>query len=157
MTTVRVRIAAAVRSRSTGHPNYSVALPRTPEAVGEARFFARVVLGTWHLTGPVVDDAVLLLSEMVTNAVVHGDGLRITISIDRPAPGRVLLAVRDRAHERVPRRRSPGPGDTSGRGLHLLDALAIQWGCDRWGPPQKPVGKRVWAELDAQPTTDRTS
>ncbi|MFM9449124.1 ATP-binding protein [Streptomyces acidiscabies] len=151
MTTIRVRATAAIRPRSTGHPGYSVSLPRTSEAIGEARALVRVVLGTWRLSASVVDDAALLLSEMVTNAVLHGTGPTIRITIDRPARDRVLLAVHDRAHGRVPQRRTPGPEDDSGRGLILLDALATRWGWERWGTAQKPLGKRVWAELDARP------
>ncbi|MGJ5899402.1 ATP-binding protein [Streptomyces niveiscabiei] len=157
MTAVRIRLAAAVRPRSTGHPGYSVTLPRTPETIGEARLLARVVLGTWRLSDHVVEDAVLLLSELVTNAVLHGDGPKIRITVDRPRPHRVLLAVRDRAPDRVPQRRTPGPHDESGRGLVLLDELTAGWGWDRWGTARKPLGKRVWAELDARPTVSRPS
>jgi anti-sigma regulatory factor (Ser/Thr protein kinase) len=90
---------------------------------------------------PEIRDPVLLLaSELVTNAVLHAG-----------RPFAVFLVVRNDAvrvevHDpsaRPPTIRTPQPGDTGGRGLHVIDALASRWGYDR-----TPDGKIVWFEVD---------
>ncbi|MGW6009157.1 ATP-binding protein [Streptomyces sp. NPDC055210] len=139
----------AARPRSTGHPGYDVTRPREPRTAGEARRLVHVVLSTW-----CVDDAeetaVLVMSELVTNAVRHARGRSIRIIVDRPADDRVYLAVVDRAPGRLPTPRTPTAGDDSGRGLPLIDDLADRWGYDLLGPGTAPWGKRVWALLEAK-------
>jgi serine phosphatase RsbU (regulator of sigma subunit)/anti-sigma regulatory factor (Ser/Thr protein kinase) len=107
-----------------------------PSAAAEARRFVRETLRAWGLPGPagrvsdLVDDAVLLTSELVTNAVVHaGTQVQVTCRMNSKA---VEVAVRDRHPARALGTPLQPPGDpavrTSGRGLLLPSALATAWG-----------------------------
>ncbi|WP_055631349.1 ATP-binding protein [Streptomyces griseoruber] len=137
----------SAQPRSTGYPGYEQQLDRRPEAAAEARALVRVALACWNLDEHV-DTGTLLISELVANAVRHASGPHIRIHIDRPAPARLLFAVVDHAPDQPPRLRTPGPDDTCGRGLLLLDELADRWGHDTvGGPVARPRTKRVWAEL----------
>ena len=87
--------------------------------------------------GDLVEDAVLLTSEVVTNAIVHaGTDLVVTVGLDGP---RARVAVRD-DDVTAPRKREPTL--ESGRGLTLVEALAGSWGTFSYGD-----GKAVWFEL----------
>ncbi|MFC8350965.1 ATP-binding protein [Streptomyces sp. NPDC057280] len=134
--------------RGTGYPGYSATMTRVPEAAREARVLARVALATWGLDD-VADEAALLLSELVSNAVRHAAGHAVRVVVDRPTDERVILAVIDQAPGRLPQMRTPGSDDASGRGLRLVDALATQWGYDLMGSGTQPRAKRVWVVLDA--------
>jgi anti-sigma regulatory factor (Ser/Thr protein kinase) len=104
---------------------------------------ARRVLRRWlHERGcTTTDDAVLVLSELVTNAMVHaGTGCTIEMQHD---DDRLLLDVRDPSPT-PPVIAVVRPHDTRGRGLRIVDAVAGAWG---WEPTVD--GKRVWANLDA--------
>src|SRR5690606_18680178 len=102
--------------------------------------------GTEHLTGRAVDDAELIASELVTNAVVHaGTDLRLTCRLEE-GTGALIVEVRDRHPSRAPRGDEPetAPHHTLeyGRGLRLVAAL-----CDAWGVTYRPGEKTVWARL----------
>ncbi|MGH3067388.1 MAG: SpoIIE family protein phosphatase [Streptosporangiaceae bacterium] len=122
-----------------------------PAAVAAARKFVRDTLRSWLDTAPgaeadggLVDDAVLLTSELVTNAVVHaGTQVQVTCKL---AAGTVEVVVRD-SH---PARMVPGPAPddtvpaerTGGRGLLLPSALAAAWGVS-YGTDVKAVWFRM--------------
>ena len=111
-------------------------------AVGEARRFVSEVLEDRH-PDALVETAVLLTSEVVSNAVLHGRSApTVVISLD---DDRVRVAVDD-ASPALPVRKHYGLEATTGRGLMLLETLADGWGAERVGD-----GKRVWFDLD--PTT----
>jgi anti-sigma regulatory factor (Ser/Thr protein kinase) len=122
-------------------------MSRVPDAAREARVMARVVLAAWDLHG-AADEAALLLSELVSNAVRHALGRVVRVAIDRPADDRVYLAVTDRAPGLLPRMRTPTDDDVCGRGLHLIEAFAVRWGYDLLGSGTDCGAKRVWAELE---------
>jgi anti-sigma regulatory factor (Ser/Thr protein kinase) len=114
----------------------SAAYQPEPTAAAAARRFVRETLQAWLVTGAaadghgLVDDAVLLTSELVTNAVVHaGTPVQVTC---RLADGAVEVVVRDGHPARlVPEaaESEPGPTErTGGRGLLLPAALASAWG-----------------------------
>ncbi|MCU0264776.1 MAG: ATP-binding protein [Actinomycetia bacterium] len=89
------------------------------------------------------DVAVLLVSELVTNAILHGRG---PLELRARATGDSL---RVEVHDADPRTAPTlstdvGPTDDGGRGLQLVDILA-----DRWGWAESPAGKVVWFELDS--------
>ncbi|ONK13633.1 ATP-binding protein [Streptomyces sp. MP131-18] len=122
-----------------------------PAEVGRARRWVRAQLERGQAAPACPDEAqqdtlVLLVSELVTNAVVHTGRpavLRLTACGRRP--GRnvpVRLEVVDDS-SRAPRPRRAEGEDTGGRGLELIDVLA-----DRWGWQAEGRGKRVWCELD---------
>jgi signal transduction histidine kinase/DNA-binding response OmpR family regulator len=106
------------------------------QAVAEARHFVADTLREWDITESLIDDVVLLVSELVTNALIHGRGpveLRIRMSGDI-----LILEVRDTASY-LPRRLRPTVDDEHGRGLQLVAMLA-----ERWGTRPTRDGKAVW-------------
>jgi two-component sensor histidine kinase len=97
------------------------------------------------LSGSVVDDAALLITELITNAVRYakplpGDVLRIGWDLDG---SRLVLKVTDGGGGDAPHRQDAGPRDTRGRGLAIVEAVATRWGVDRSGSNLNTV----WAEL----------
>jgi anti-sigma regulatory factor (Ser/Thr protein kinase) len=87
----------------------------------------------------LTDTAELLVSELVTNALLHSAGSRLRLTLTA-AHGVLRCEVSD-AGPRVPRVLAAGSA-TSGRGMFLVDALALRWGCHQDG-----TGKTVWFEL----------
>jgi anti-sigma regulatory factor (Ser/Thr protein kinase) len=112
-------------------------LPHTEQAPGVAR---RVLAqGLPALTGEELDRAKLLVSELVTNAVVHGRGeivLRARLDDDR-----LLVEVIDEGCGFVPTVQELDPGGVGGRGLAVVDAAASRWGIHEGST-------RVWFELE---------
>lgn len=106
--------------------------------VGPARRFVRDRLVAWE-TPEQVDAAVLVASELVTNAVLHA---RTEIVLRLSMEGSSLrLEVYD-GNPRLPAPTFSPPSATSGRGLVLVDAIASSWGIDH-----RRDGKVVWAEV----------
>lgn len=120
-----------------------------PCAVGEARAELRKVLTSWGAAESVVDSALLVLSELLTNAQRHGrvPGRQVETRFLR-LRGAGGDGVRVEVHDTSPRRPAqgtPAPYSCEGRGLVLVDGVADRWGvADRGGP-----GKTVWAECTA--------
>ncbi|MCG0068448.1 ATP-binding protein [Streptomyces tricolor] len=139
-------VMTAVRPHSSGHPGYNLTKPREAQTAEDARRLARVALAAWGLEAEA-ETAALVLSELVANAVRHAWGPSVRVLVERPAPDRIRLAVVDRAPRRLPELRTPGPDDTSGRGLLLVEEFADRWGYDLLGSGTSPWGKRTWAEL----------
>ena len=97
------------------------------------------------LPSHVVEDALLLVSELVTNAVRHGrPAIEITLSATTE---RVRIGVRD-GGEGLPvlPTGQPSIDRPTGRGLLIVAATATDWGVER---TPGTAGKTVWAELDA--------
>ena len=89
----------------------------------------------------ILDDAVLLVSELVTNAVVHA-GTQIELRVEI-GPGSVLVEVIDYRPRALPALLSKPDGDReAGRGILLLDAVAKEWGTRHFAG-----GKAVWFRL----------
>jgi anti-sigma regulatory factor (Ser/Thr protein kinase) len=130
-------------------------LPADSRAPGRARRLVSDVLSTW---GRAEDSEIaqLLVSEVVTNAVrhvPHGRALEVRVTADATS---IKIAVGDDSVLR-PVMRVSGDDDESGRGMHLVAALATQWGVADDGPFGRRDGKQVWFELtapsdDARPT-----
>ncbi len=121
-----------------------------PAEVGRARRWARARLAGTGIRAdePLAETLVLLVSELVTNAVVHTGRsavLRLVLPdavTEETEEATVRLEVDD-ASDRVPVPRCAGSEATGGRGLALVDGLA-----DRWGWSKEGTGKRIWCELD---------
>jgi anti-sigma regulatory factor (Ser/Thr protein kinase) len=121
-------------------PRAERAIPQSPEAPTMARSFLRHETCVVH-TGAVVEDAVLLVSELVTNSVLHG-GPPIVVAVE--CDGTALqVRVRD-GGATLPQPRHAAAGDESGRGLELVDLLSSDWGVDPF-----EEGKHVWFVLRA--------
>ncbi|MCF2127623.1 ATP-binding protein [Strepomyces sp. STD 3.1] len=133
-----------------------------PSEVGRARRWARSRLAGSAIRADesLAETLVLLVSELVTNAVVHtGRSAVLRLVLPEAAPGEpegpgepgepgkpeeitVRLEVDD-ASDLAPVPRCVGDEATGGRGLALVDGLA-----DRWGWSREGTGKRIWCELD---------
>jgi serine phosphatase RsbU (regulator of sigma subunit)/anti-sigma regulatory factor (Ser/Thr protein kinase)/PAS domain-containing protein len=116
-----------------------------PEHLADARHQLRALLHDWA-DGEQVDAAVLMVSEMVTNVLVHTDGDAAVTAETAGDPGsrKLRVEVADTSDE-LPHRRRPGELASSGRGLLLMEVLADRWGVDPSGD-----GKTIWFELDEQ-------
>ncbi len=125
----------------------TLTLSADPSSVSAARRFL-----TSRLTGTSADtsvaaDAVLVVSELVTNAVLHAEGpivVEVVVSGEGTASGTtaVRIVVSD-ASPVAPVLREYGDGAATGRGLGLIASLARQWGVETNGS-----GKAVWVEID---------
>jgi anti-sigma regulatory factor (Ser/Thr protein kinase) len=107
-------------------------VPGRPDQVSAARAFARRLLGYQH---SCVDTVVLLLSELVTNSVLHSrsahaDG-HVTIAITHSRTV-AFVEVTDDGSDIMPSLRPAGRGE-HGYGLQLVEAYAARWGCSRNG------------------------
>lgn len=120
---------------------YSVAAD--PRAVAHARHFMLSTLAAWGVDEGTVDNAILCLSELVTNAIIHTDaGCELRIVVDR---GVLTTTVRDGGSSVVVDLGSVtvDPLAVHGRGLQLVDALST-----RWGSELDAVGMTVWFVLE---------
>lgn len=120
----------------------SLTVDATPDLVGRVRASASSTVRAW--TGCDEDFAFtveVLLSELLTNAVVHTTGATVTAQVALTRGRRLTLSAID-ACGKPPQLSFAGEGDEGGRGLMLCEALADEWG---WRPLE--VGKEVWARL----------
>ncbi|MGK3937129.1 SpoIIE family protein phosphatase [Streptomyces caeruleatus] len=113
-----------------------------PERVAVARQQLRELLHDWS-SADQIDSAVLLLSEMLTNVLVHTDADALLLVEVRGEAGerRLRIEVTDTSDD-LPHKRRPGELASSGRGLMLIELLADTWGVDPRGE-----GKSIWFEL----------
>lgn len=104
--------------------------------VRAAREFVADALEAERFTGDV-DTVLLLVSELVTNAVRHAaTPFEITVEVHGDS---VRVVVIDEDVDHQPRVQHPGPEDTNGRGLLIVDELAEGWGSDEVGVGNKAV------------------
>jgi CheY-like chemotaxis protein len=115
-------------------------LPPVTASAGEARRFVDAVLEQWDCR-QLLDDVQLLVSELVTNAVVHArSDAQVAV---RLLPDALRIEVVDRGRPHLPAPSVPERADAeSGRGLFLVEQLATAWGVE-------PIdgGKSVWFEV----------
>ncbi|WP_282701110.1 SpoIIE family protein phosphatase [Streptomyces sp. CC219B] len=113
-----------------------------PERVAIGRQQLRELLHDWA-SPDQVDSAVLLLSEMLTNVLVHTDADALLLAEVHSGPDgrRMRVEVTDTSDD-LPHKRRPGELASSGRGLMLIELLADAWGVDPRGE-----GKSIWFEL----------
>ena len=117
-----------------------------PRAVGETRRHLRGSLAAWGLDDDTADTAVLCLSELVTNAVIHtGAPAEMRATLDQ---GVLTVTVRDLGAAARPPVDGAAPAadplQVHGRGLQVVDALA-----ERWGSELDAEGTTVWFVLTA--------
>ncbi|MEK2477115.1 ATP-binding protein [Streptomyces noursei] len=133
-----------------------VAYESAPAHVGTARNDVVRALRCHGITERL-DDARLLVSELVTNAVRHSPGAGVSVTA-RLAPGTLFLAVCD-GSTAVPLRHRPTARDEHGRGLVLLDLLADDWGVAVAGRKTKVVWccLNLAAPAHRSPTADEVT
>jgi serine/threonine-protein kinase RsbW len=115
--------------------------PGATGQVGRARLFVGNVLDGC----PVADDAVLLTSELVTNAIAHtasGKGGKVVVTVHR-ADTRVRVEVQDDGSDQAPAAHPVGESRESGFGLELVELIA-----DRWGYCGGRRSRVVWFMLE---------
>jgi two-component sensor histidine kinase len=113
-------------------------MARDPSAPAQAR---KAITGLGgHVDGDVLNDAVLLVSELVSNSVKYGEG-DILLRARTRGPRQVLVEVVDDCGGFSPQIRRPSRFQASGYGLHLVDELASSWGVH-------PGTAHVWFEID---------
>lgn len=115
-----------------------ILLPPDPTSARRARQHVVAALGRAGLPD-LADTAALLVSEVVTNALLHAH-TEVRLGV-RVLPSGVRVEVADRS-PRQPTRRRPSTESATGRGLLLLEELASRWGVD-----PASGGKAVWFEL----------
>ncbi len=119
-----------------------IELDGDPDAPARARHAGTEVLDRWGCAPETREDLLLVLSELVTNAVVHG-AEPIVVTMVR-VPDRIRVEVTDGATESSPHNNPrPSADAENGRGLSVVTRLAVAWGW-RASPGR---GKTVWAEL----------
>ncbi|MEV4335400.1 ATP-binding protein [Streptomyces sp. NPDC049597] len=129
-------------------------LPASVESPGEARRQATDRLQEWQHS-ELSDNAALIISELVTNAVHHGAGpawLTLRMVHDEAAGCVLRIEVGDHGpgwDGGLPSRATPSDEDCNGRGLCLVEAVS-----SRWGTYRLPHGQLVWAELVAREQHD---
>ncbi|MEU0071647.1 ATP-binding SpoIIE family protein phosphatase [Streptomyces sp. NPDC006332] len=137
-----------------GTPETHATLPGSPLAPGAARALLRAALTEWgerelpgteHLSDRLAGDAVVVVSELVTNAVVHaGTDVEVSCRLEAET-GALVVEVLDRHPSRAPRDAEPSyETPEHGRGLRLVAALA-----ESWGVTYRTGAKTVWARLPA--------
>lgn len=130
-------------------------LARVPESVAMARDVVRKALAEWGLSA-LADDAVLCVSEAVTNSIQHARTPFRTVTLTGWYSGatvhlEVVDGDRHRPRRTVPAEAAalPWPGQARlrdrGRGIFLISQLST-----RWGVAPRPPGKRVWFEFDTE-------
>ncbi|MEU6148339.1 ATP-binding SpoIIE family protein phosphatase, partial [Streptomyces sp. NPDC047081] len=113
---------------------------RVPEAVGHARRFTRRTLRAWGVPRDDMDGVLLVVSELVTNALVHTDGqVRLDLTL---LDHRMRVAVADSSPRTPVKPTSISWEATGGRGILLTEAMS-----EVWGTVPVSGGKQVWAEL----------
>jgi hypothetical protein len=136
---------------ATAERRFRFELAAHPGSPAQARRLTRARLTGWSVCEDTCDTAVLVVSELVTNAIVHtasthivcelqdcDDLVRIAVRDEGCAPGQPHAATRQR------------PEEEHGRGLLLVDALCRAWGAHEHGP-----GLLVWAELQREADVPR--
>lgn len=112
-------------------------LPRDPNSSGTARHAAATFLGG-RCSAKLLSDVLIVISELVTNAVSHtGGGCELTVHHRDHA---IVVEVRD--NDTLPSTKSRSDDESLGRGLGVVQSLTLRWGIERLVD-----GKCVWAEL----------
>ncbi|MFI6584873.1 ATP-binding protein [Embleya sp. NPDC050493] len=146
---IRLRFGAHVRHAA---PLVVLTVGPSPKGVGVARRAVGDLLSGWGASADVCDWAALVVSELVTNVVIHTSSRRIVVAVIESASGELLVAVANRSPARTWWRRH-GHVDTdvaeSGRGLAIVRAMSA-----RMGSVHRCGHTIVWARQSADRTPE---
>ena len=118
-----------------------VTLPAGPEGASFARRATARTAELWRLDREMTETALLLVSELATNAIRHGaPPVRLSLRLNAD---RLRVEVTD-SSPALPRLAHPGPDQAGGRGLQIVQQLAARWGSQ---VSRSRLGKTVWFEL----------
>lgn len=132
-------LADAGRAAPAPEPVFErLTVPSLPASIASVRRFAVAACLAGGLAA-LCDTVALLVSEVATNALVHGAG---EVQVRVSASGRVLRVEVEDGSPRMPERRRAEPLAEGGRGLDLVEQLSVGWGVYREG-----AGKVVWFEV----------
>lgn len=127
-------------------PLFHVVLPPSPRSVSVARWLISEWCAPWVASSELLEDtveaALLLASEVVTNAVVHGDGM-VQLAVRRVNGASLRVEVSDDGGG-MPLIGAQRADAESGRGMAMVEMLSTRWGTDL---AVGPLGKTVWFEL----------
>jgi anti-sigma regulatory factor (Ser/Thr protein kinase) len=125
-------------------------LPLTPSSVGDARAFTATLLRGYRVHPSVCETSVLLVSELVTNAIqhaLHTAAASALLTLTRT--GELLRIEVADPDPRMPAKHDAFNDDESGRGL-----IIVEWHATRWGAESTGDGKRVFCEIPMNPTNE---
>ncbi|WP_242432905.1 ATP-binding protein [Streptomyces sp. Root264] len=124
---------------------WSIAFVAEPEEAAALRRLMRLHLGLWGFPG-AIEAAQLCVTEMLSNVIAHvGAGTPTTLSVSLNG-GHVRIEIQDPDTRALPTLLQAGAESESGRGMALIDALAV-----RWGVEPRADRKVTWCELAAEP------
>jgi anti-sigma regulatory factor (Ser/Thr protein kinase) len=142
--------ALAHAGRSRGAQAHSTAaaavVPNRPDSIPAVRVFLSRLLSGWGLADEIIDDASLLATELLSNAVRHGTG-RVALRVE-VEDGVVQVRVHD-DHAKMPVVEDADLTSVRGRGLFIVECLADQWGIH---PDER--GKTLWFRLKSPMQAD---
>ena len=129
---------SALRRRPRDTRSRELVLPADATAPARARTFLRAATDDWGIGDDLAQDAAMVITELVANAVDHaGSESTLSVGVKR---GDLCVAVRDARRGPVPRPAPIDPTAPRGRGLQMVDALTSAWGVTLHAD-----GKTVWA------------
>ncbi|MEV5412597.1 ATP-binding protein [Thermopolyspora sp. NPDC052614] len=114
----------------------------TKDHVAAARRLAQEAL----IDHPAGELAVVLISELATNAVRHSGAMHFTLTINQDADGDLYIKVIDEGLNGLPQLYDEDPDDEGGRGIRLVETLTKRWGITR----ERGAGMAVWFHIDEQ-------
>jgi signal transduction histidine kinase/DNA-binding response OmpR family regulator len=132
-------LVAEVPGRASGPASVMLPVPAEAGSVASVRRFTTNVLAAWAVTPNLTSDLVVVVGELITNAILHSRSpieLRLSRTTDR-----IVVAVHDGTNV-VPRMQRTNLYAEHGRGLQLVASLT-----DRWGVRPTETGKSVWCEI----------
>ncbi|MEU6280564.1 ATP-binding protein [Streptomyces sp. NPDC047028] len=136
---------AATPGGGAAERRFRFELAAHPGSPAQARRLARARLTGWSVCADTCDTAALVISELVTNAIVHTASSRVVCEL-HDHDDTVRIAVHDEGcAPGQPRPAAQRPEEEQGRGLLLVDAV-----CESWGAQERGPGLLVWAELARQ-------
>jgi len=141
---VCVGTSAAVTAEETDPRIIAFILPGIPESVRIARFHVRAAF-VFHDLGQLADDAAVITSELVTNAIQHACGdatATIGVTVARARDSEAMIVAVSDSSTLAPVLHIASPGSEGGWGLQIVESLSAHWG---WHP--EPGGKAVFAIL----------